>query len=139
LAYAASTGAAFVNKGIWLNFGTAQDESVTTGDFNGDGVIDTARFDRDQIGITRWNTRLSTDKPADFLTEIDNGIGGKTQITYSYAAMGDNAQLPFPVYVASAVSLVNTFPADRAASYTQNFAYSGGYFDFDEREFPRFL
>jgi RHS repeat-associated protein len=137
--YRISTGATFVDKGLWLDgFGTAQDESATTGDFNGDGVTDAACFDRDQIGIDRWSVRLSTDKPADLLTEIDNGIGGKTQVTYTYAAKSDNALLPFPVYVASAISLVNTFPTDRAATYTQNFIFSGGYYDSGEREFRGF-
>jgi len=137
--YAISTGARFVDKGTWLDsFGTINDESASTGDFNGDGVTDAATFDRDQLGINRWSTRLSTNNPSDLLTEIDNGIGGKTQITYTFAAKSDNANLPFPVYVASSVSLINTFPADRAATYTQNFAFSGGYYDATEREFRGF-
>ena len=136
--YAISTGAGFVDKGLWLNFGSSQDESASTGDFNADGVTDAAAFDRDEIGINRWRVNLSTAQPADLLTEIDNSIGGKTQVIYTYAALSDNAELPFPVYVASSISLMNTFPADRAAIYTQNFIFSGGYFDFTEREFRGF-
>jgi RHS repeat-associated protein len=137
--YAISTGAGFVDKGTWLeSFGTSLDESATTGDFNGDGVTDAATFDRDQIGINRWKTQLSTNKPTDLLTEIDNGIGGKTQVTYTYAAKSDNSGLPFPVYVASSISLINTFPADRAATYAQNFTFFGGYYDSTEREFRGF-
>ncbi|MFH1232064.1 MAG: toxin TcdB middle/N-terminal domain-containing protein, partial [Planctomycetota bacterium] len=94
--------------------------------------------DKDRLGINRWAIKLSTNKPADLLTEIANGIGGKTQVSYTYAASGDNPELPFPVYAASAVSLVNTFPADRTASYTQNFTFSGGYYDAGEREFRGF-
>ena len=136
--YAISTGAAFVNKGLWLTFGSSVDDSATTGDFNGDGVTDAATYDREQTGINRWSVYLSTNKPTDLLTEIDNGIGGKTQVAYVYAVKSENNLLPFPVYVASAISLVNTFPAQRAAVYTQNFAYSGGYYDADEREFRGF-
>lgn len=137
--YAISKGNGFVNKGAWLGgFGSSTDESATTGDFNGDGVMDAAVFDKDKIGILRWAIRLSTDRPADLLTEIDNGIGGKTQITYTYAALSDNDLLPFPVYVASSISSVNTFPADRAATYTQNFNFFGGYYDAIEREFRGF-
>lgn len=137
--YAISTGSAFVDKGLWINsFGTSTDESGTTGDFDGNGMTDAACFDRDQIGINRWTTRLSTDKPADLLTEVDNGIGGKTRVVYTYAALNDNSNLPFPVYVASSISLVNTYPADRAATYTQNFTFSGGYYDAAEREFRGF-
>ena len=137
--YAISRGERFIDKGLWLdNFGTSSDESGTTGDFNGDGITDAATFDRDQIGINRWTVRLSTDKPTDLLVEVDNGIGGKTQITYTYAASGDNPALPFPVYVASTISLINNYPADRPATYTQNFNFSGGYYDATEREFRGF-
>ena len=137
--YAISTGVKFVDKGVWLDsFGQNSDESATTGDFNGDGITDAATFDRDQLGINRWSTRLSTDRPADLLTEIENGIGGKTQVVYTYAAQNDNSNLPFPVYVASSISLVNTAPVDRVAIYTQDFIFSGGYYDAAEREFRGF-
>lgn len=135
--YAISTGERFVDKGIWLdNFGTSSDESATTGDFNGDGITDSACFDKEKIGIDRWTTELITNKPADLLTEINNGIGGKTQVVYTYASQYDNDLLPFPVYVSSSISLINT--VNTAATYTQNFLYSGGYFDADEREFRGF-
>ncbi len=137
--YAISTGDRFIDKGLWLgSFGSTDDESGTTGDFDGNGITDAACFDKDQIGINRWAVKLSTDKPTGLLTEIDNGIGGKTQVTYTYAAESDNVLLPFPVYVASAISLVNNFPVGRAASYTQNFNFSGGYYDAAEREFRGF-
>jgi len=137
--YALSAGDRFIDKGVWLeSFGTSQDESATTGDFDGNGITDAASFDRDQIGIDRWTTQLSVNKPADLLTEIDNGIGGKTQVVYTYAALSDNPALPFPVYVASSISLINTFPSDRAAAYIQDFTFSGGYYDAAEREFRGF-
>ncbi|MFA4889370.1 MAG: RHS repeat-associated core domain-containing protein [Candidatus Omnitrophota bacterium] len=138
LNYTISTGAKFVNKGLWRNFGSSSDESVSTGDFNGDGLTDYASFDRDKIGILRWNAQLSTIKPADLVTELDNGIGGKTGITYTYASKMDNNSLPFPVYVAGSIALKNEYPADRKASYRQDFNYSGGYFDPEEREFRGF-
>jgi len=135
--YAISTGEKFTDKGIWLdNFGNANDESATTGDFNGDGITDAASFDKEKIGIERWTTQLSGNKPSDLLTEIDNSIGGKTQIIYTYASQYDNDLLPFPVYVASSISLTNT--VNTLATYTQNFSYSGGYFDASEREFRGF-
>lgn len=137
--YAISTSSSFVDKGVWLtSFGTSLDESATTGDFDGNGITDAATFDRDQLGINRWTTKLSTNKPTDLLTEIDNGIGGKIQVIYTYAAKADNSGLPFPVYVASQISLINTFPSDRTATYTQNFQFSGGYYDATEREFRGF-
>ncbi|MEK7813474.1 MAG: toxin TcdB middle/N-terminal domain-containing protein, partial [Candidatus Desantisbacteria bacterium] len=138
--YAISTGTRFIDKGLWLdNFGTAQDESGTTGDFNADGITDAACFDRDQIGINRWTTRISTDKPTDLLVEVDNGIGGKTQVTYTHASMFDNDLLPFPVYVASSIALVDTLPTNQPQeTYIQDFTYYGGYYDAAEREFRGF-
>ncbi|MCK9614270.1 MAG: hypothetical protein M0R48_02055 [Candidatus Omnitrophica bacterium] len=143
--YAISTGNKFVDKGVWLsNFGSSGDDSATTGDFNGDGITDAACFDKEKIGIDRWLTQLSTNKPADLLTEIDNGIGGKTEVVYTYASQYDNDLLPFPVYVASSISLINTVRDNTPVSvtlpetYTQNFNYAGGYFDAIEREFRGF-
>ncbi len=138
--YAISTGNKFVNKGEWLSgFGSSSDDSASTGDFNGDGITDAATFNRGQIGINRWTVKLSENKPADLLNQIDNGIGGKTQVIYAPASSFDNnLALPFPVYVTSSVSLINTFPADRSASYTQNSSFTGGYFDAAEREFRGF-
>ncbi len=138
--YAISTGSVFVNKGAWLNnYGSATDESATTGDFNGDGITDRALFDKDAQGINRWKVQLSALKPSDLMTEINNGIGGKTKVTYSYAAKQDNNALPFPVYVASSISLVDTLPVGQPEEvYTQNFSYSGGYYDAVDREFRGF-
>lgn len=138
--YAISTGTSFHDKQEWLSgFGLSTDESATTGDFDGNGITDAACFDRDQIGINRWTTQLSTNKPADLLTEIDNGIGGKTRITYTYASKFANNLLPFPVYVTRSTSLIDTLPTtEPQETYTQNFTYSGGYYDATEREFRGF-
>ena len=139
--YAISTGTGFKGQGTWLsNFGQSSDDSATTGDFDGNGITDAAIFDRDKIGIDRWTTRLnSSTKPADLLTEVDNSIGGKTQISYTYASASDNSELPFPVYVTQSVKVIDSKPSTEAEeSYTQNFNYSGGYFDSTEREFRGF-
>ncbi|HAJ57219.1 MAG TPA: hypothetical protein DCL35_05560 [Candidatus Omnitrophica bacterium] len=138
--YAVSTGSSFITKGAWLgNFGASTDESATTGDFNGDGITDRALFDKDSQGINRWKVQVNTLKPSDLMTEIDNGIGGKTKVVYTYASRFDNQLLPFPVYVASSTGLIDTLPADQPEeTYTQNFTYSGGYYDAVEREFRGF-
>jgi len=137
--YALNTGSSFNYQRIWLeNFGSSGVSSGHTGDFNGDGLTDAATFDKSQNGINKWAVKLSTNKPQDLLVEIDNGMGGKTEITYQYASTYNNDLLPFPVYVASQISSVNTTPVDRAATYTQTFIYEGGWFDADEREFRGF-
>jgi len=138
--YAPNTGSSFAIPEIsWFeSFGSSSDESAYTGDFNGDGITDAAVFDRDKQGINRWTVKLSTTKPQDLLVGIDNGTGGKTQVTYDYAGDFGTQELPFPVYVAKTISLINTAPSDRQATYTQNFTYEGGYFDAAEREFRGF-
>jgi len=125
---------------IWLaSFGSTSNESAHTGDFNGDGITDAAIFDRDLIGIERWTVRLSTDLKPDLLVEVDNGTGGKTNITYDYAAKQENDLLPFAVYVTREVSVTDSLPSTSPIeTYTQNFSYSGGYFDAVEREFRGF-
>ncbi|MFH1317651.1 MAG: FG-GAP-like repeat-containing protein, partial [Candidatus Omnitrophota bacterium] len=79
-----STGIGFLDKGEWLihNFGTSNDDTASIGDFNGDGIIDAATFDRERNGIERWTVQISNEKPAGLLTQIDNGIGGETKIEY---------------------------------------------------------
>ncbi|OGW83658.1 MAG: hypothetical protein A2987_04765 [Omnitrophica bacterium RIFCSPLOWO2_01_FULL_45_10] len=140
--YAISTGSAFVNKGLWLEaFGANLYEDTSTGDFNGDGITDAANFNRSRFirGIDRWTVRLSSDRPADLLTGIDNGIGGKTKISYGFASMFENNLVPFPVYVASSISLIDTLPTNQPQEiYTQEFSYQGGYYDSQEQEFNGF-
>ena len=137
---AVSTGAKFIDKNVWLEaFGSSSDETAHTGDYNGDGVTDAATFDRDSIGIDRWRVHLSSRQPVDLLIGINNGIGGKTQITYEYASSFENDLLPFPVYVAKTISLIDTLPVEEPQEvYAQEFYYSGGYFDAEEREFRGF-
>ncbi len=137
--YAIAKRDKFESKGVWLeNFGSSTDQSATTGDFNGDGISDPAVFNKNETGIIRWKTQISQGRPADLLNKIDNGTGGDTRITYSYASEAQNHDVPFPIYVASSISSNNNFPVSRAATYIQNFSFSGGYYDFQDREFRGF-
>ena len=136
---ALNTTVSFSDQGVWLqNFGSSSVDAGHTGDFNGDGLTDAATFSRSGEGLDKWRIQLSGKKPQDLLTEIDNGIGGKTKIVYQYASTYHNELLPFPVYVTSSVSSINTVPAGRAATYAQHFTYEGGWFDATEREFRGF-
>ncbi|MBN1521804.1 MAG: hypothetical protein JW928_04660 [Candidatus Aureabacteria bacterium] len=141
--YAISTGIAFIDKGVWIEeFGSSNFESAHTGDFDGNGVMDAAVFDKDAQGIERWNVRLSTLLPADLLVEIDNGVGGGTRVHYAYAHQDENSLTPFPVYVADSITVTDTLPypddPDTYESYIQEFVYAGAYFDVEEREFRGF-
>jgi RHS repeat-associated protein len=137
--YAVSTGENFLTKGLLGNFGSSADEFVTTGDFNGDGISDRASYNHELIGILRWKTQIVDQRPPDLLHGIDNGIGGKTEIIYSYASAADNPGLPFPVQVASEIRMIDTLPVGSPQEiYSQQFIFSGGYYDAVEREFRGF-
>jgi RHS repeat-associated protein len=139
LYYAVSTGENFLTKGFLGNFGSSADEFITTGDFNGDGISDRASYNHELIGILRWKTQIVDQRPPDLLHGIDNGIGGKTEILYSYASAADNPGLPFPVQVASEIRMIDTLPAGSPQEiYSQQFIFSGGYYDAAEREFRGF-
>jgi hypothetical protein len=125
-----------LTKGLLGNFGSSADEFVTTGDFNGDGISDRASYNHELIGILRWKTQIVDQRPPDLLHGIDNGIGGKTEIIYSYASAADNPGLPFPVQVASEIMMIDTLPVGSPREiYSQQFIFSGGYYDVVERSF----
>jgi len=138
--YAISTGSKFVDNGVFKDrLPTDKGDFVYIADFNGDGLSDIAFFDKTKSGIDAWYVILSTSKPSDLLVGIDNGTGGKINITYDYAARSDNALLPFPVYVVTKIAAVNMLPVDQPQeSYTQTISYAGGWFDATEREFRGF-
>jgi len=137
--YAVSTGENFLTKGLLGNYGSSADEFVATGDFNGDGISDRASYDHELIGILRWKIQIIDRRPPDLLQRIANGIGGKTQITYSYASAAYNPGLPFPVQVTSEIKIIDTLPlGSPEESYDQQFVFSDGYYDAVEREFRGF-
>ncbi len=144
--YAISSGDKFIDKGIWYTeFGSNVDDYAYTGDFDGDGITNPALFDKDEDGIEKWTTNttagdFSSDpvKP-DLLVGIYNGTGGATHIAYREVAGGTHIRLPFPVYVATEVRLIDMLPADSQQEiYLQRFSYKNGYFDTVEREFRGF-
>ena len=115
--YAASTGRSFGASQEWLSgFPCGPDETATTGDFDGNGITNAAVFNRNGIGADRWRVHLSTNKPPDLLTQIDNGVGGVTSVSYGYVS--GQADLPFPVYVAQSVTTSTNIPTSQ--SYTSN-------------------
>ncbi|MFA5038840.1 MAG: RHS repeat-associated core domain-containing protein [Candidatus Omnitrophota bacterium] len=137
--YAVSSEAGFIEKDFWRYFGASSDEFITTGDFNGDGIMDSAAYDHELSGILRWKTEISNAETVDLLNSIDNGTGGRTEIIYSHASVTDNPGLPFPVNVASEIKLVDTLPIDASPEvYIQQFTFSDGYYDAFDREFRGF-
>lgn len=138
--YVLSTGNSFRDNGNWTeSFGTSDDESCHLGDFNGDAISDMACFNKEEHGIKSWSLKIASSQPADLLEEIDNGVGGKTKVTYATASEYQNEELPFPLYVTKNISSIDSLPADKPQEvYTQEFSYKGGWYDTEEREFCGF-
>jgi len=138
--HAVSTGEGFAQKGQWLGYyGTPDDEFVSAADLNGDGAADLLAFNFQENGIDRWSTLLTIAQPVDLMDRVDNGIGGYTEVDYTYAAAQDNPELPFPVTVASAIRVVDTLPVGQPQeTYEQSFSFSEGYYDSAAREFRGF-
>jgi len=133
---ARSTGASFVNDGVWLSgFGIGWDYnwmqgSVRLVDVNGDGRPDVT-LGPDAGG---WHTMLSKAPIPDLLASISNGIGGTTSITYTPSTTYVNTQLPFALPVVSSVSTND----GNGTAATTSYSYYDGYFHTANREFRGF-
>jgi RHS repeat-associated protein len=113
-------------------------------DINGDGLPD-----RVKGGTNAWAVELSKGPFPDLLSKIQNGIGGKVDITYAPSTqfnnrnkeitadpwlIGAKALLPQVVYVVQTVSTRDGFGNTNTTTY----AYRGGRFDSKRREFCGF-
>jgi len=137
-----NTGSGFVESTDWVvpvidsggfteNDGW-HDNGVRLADINGDGLIDILQADRsDERG-----TWLNDAETFDLLVEIDNGLGGITQITYIPSTQYQNTFLPFPVQTVSQVTVTDEVSGQ---SYTTSYEYSDGYWvGYPHREFRGF-
>ncbi len=117
------------------------------GDFNGDGKSDFLLTDSSNSGyIVNPNTATYVHQAAqvipDILSTINNGIGSTTTITYQPSSAydncididGKNICLPFVIQTLSSVTIDDGNGVSSATNYT----YSGGYFDYADREFRGF-
>ncbi len=105
------------------------------GDFNGDGKEDIATA----AGGTIW-VREANVFPVDLLTEVQNGTGGRTTISYRLSTdfIENNTSLPLPYRVTSEIRVndgVNPDPGNDAVS---DFEYFGGYYNIGSHEFRGF-
>src|SRR5665213_214988 len=149
-----NTGRGFSGTGVtWSNVNTSGDG--TTGwnnlqswnaagskvmfmDMNGDGLLD--RVTRSYIsGDVDLFVQLSPGPFPDLINSVANGIGGSVSVTYQPSTVYRNPdsspqRMPFPVNVVSSI-IVND---GRGNVGTNNYAYSGGYYDPTYREFRGF-
>jgi len=135
-----STGSAF-NYSVWSqdSFGTKPYEIFNVGDFNGDGKSDIYFYYED--GNT-WTGLSPSFGIPDLLKTVSNGFGGAATLEYLPSsaynncinADGVNVCLPFVTQTLSSVTISD----GRGNSSATTYDYSGGYFDFEEREFRGF-
>ncbi|MFH2138614.1 MAG: RHS repeat-associated core domain-containing protein [Candidatus Omnitrophota bacterium] len=101
------------------NFGTS---SVTTpGTFRIEGLT----------GQWQFGTATPSDQRADYLIDVDNGVGGSVQITYK---QHQEAGLPFIHYIVDEV----TKNDGMGNSYTSTYDFSGASYDREDKEFRGF-
>ena len=133
----------YINTGL----GWKEDSSwkMTTGDFtdgtrvldvNSDGQLDFIHHPTD----SETSSYINPSPYPELLKQIDSGIGGSIEITYKsssqYSNSGSDTQsdLSFPIYAVSQSQLSD----GRGNSYSTNYSYKDGVFDFSEREFRGF-
>jgi len=103
------------------------DTEVQGADFNGDGAVDymvSSSAGQNEI----FNSQ--TLPPNEYLTHIDNGIGGTTDITYDSSAHYQNKYMPFVEQVVKSVTISDSF----GHGYTTKYSYANGYYDTAFRE-----
>ena len=121
-------------------------------DANGDGLIDIVSsnlefFYESNYSLhfnNRWLVRLNEGHAPYLLSKIKNSLGGKTTIEYTYSTRFDNtgnddiSDLGFPLNVVKTVGKDNQMPGDHHTSATYYYNYSGGLYDYEDKEFRGF-
>ena len=70
----------------------------------------------------------------DRLITVDNGIDGTTALSYNPSTQYTNNYLPFVIQTLSSVTVND----GNGVSSTTNYTYSGGFYDYEDREFRGF-
>ncbi|RPI78063.1 MAG: hypothetical protein EHM45_06880, partial [Desulfobacteraceae bacterium] len=106
------------------------DYPMVIGDFNGDGKTDVGRV-LDNAVIRLYS---SASPFPDLLSTVTNGFGDKTTINYIPSSQSQNTLLPFIVQTTSAITTEDGI----GNISSTHFAYSGGLYDYLEKEFQGF-
>ncbi|MBI4698550.1 MAG: hypothetical protein HY758_06465 [Nitrospirae bacterium] len=108
-------------------------------DFNGDGKHDPMRACNDPASNYVWKTIPSVN---DLISSISNGIGGRTAISYKPSSEYSNTLLPFIVQTVNSTTTCDNYNASNSTCQGNTsataYTYSGGYFDYAEREYRGF-
>ncbi|MCA9400127.1 MAG: VCBS repeat-containing protein, partial [Candidatus Omnitrophica bacterium] len=107
---------------------------VQTADFDGDTIVDFFVINPNS-GSEQMEVSYSIGKRPDLISEVHNGVGGVTEITYAPVSKAANTELPFPIQVVKSVTVTDTKTETR---YTTTNLYEGGKWDVEDREFRGF-
>ncbi len=105
------------------------DNQCMTGNFN--GTTDIACY----TGSNIWQMGLPSITAVDLLSNINNGIGGTTDITYTPSSHFTNNDLPFEL---ENVNHVTTCSGFNTPCLNQAITYQGGEYDYSNRQFDGF-
>ena len=99
-------------------------------DINGDGLSDIVHLYSSGSYLYTY-ANLAAGAPADLLTTITNGLGATTTISYEPSSQYSNTLLSFIVNTVSSITVND----GNGVVSTYNYTYSGGYYDYDTRDF----
>ena len=121
--------------GCFIDFNQL-DNGVRLVDVNGDGAVDIIRGNGASSPYTTTFVNNFT-KPY-LLSNITNEFGGITKIDYKSSTInqGSSSQLPFNIWIVS--NKTNSISYPTQYQETTNYYYSGGYYDFNSKEFRGF-
>ncbi|MEW6170763.1 MAG: toxin TcdB middle/N-terminal domain-containing protein, partial [Candidatus Omnitrophota bacterium] len=134
--FAISDGTKFVDQGSYWGFTGTE---IIGGDFNADGKTDLIQRTLPQ-GSSNWNVTNSQGPVVDLLSEVNNGLGARTTITYQASTLYDNTgedelcDLPFSVQTVKTI----TSQDGLGNSYVTTYEFKGGSYNPQEREFRGF-
>jgi len=111
-------------------FGTYDD----TFDINGDGLPDLI----DGCEDGHWNVYLNDIIYPNNLIQINNSLGGTTNITYTPSTKFNNTNLGFSYWLVDSTITDNGMSGDHHTSTTINYDYAKGYYDYEDKEFRGF-
>lgn len=120
----------------WMGVGGT---SVSIIDMNGDGLNDRVLM-RDSIDARSFIVQTNSGPVPDLLSTIENGRGGRIEVTYRPSTVYDNrdndgrSMLPHPILTVAQVVVRDGL----GGSSTNSYFYKGGLFDAPEREFSGF-